>query len=44
MKTKENRGKHIEDDERLAKELQKYLCLCEKGNEGYKERDWKENA
>ena len=38
MKTKENGGKHIEDAERLAEELQKYPCLYEKGNKGYKER------
>ena len=36
--------KHIQDPERLAEELQKYPCLYEKGNKGYKERDWQENA
>ena len=28
----------------LAEALQKYLCLNEKGNKGYKERDWKERC
>ena len=37
-------GKHIEDPEHLAEELQKYSCLCEKGNKGYQERDPKKNA
>ena len=37
-------GKHIQDAERLAEELQKYPCLYEKGNKGYKERDRKKNA
>ena len=37
-------GKHIQDDERLAEELQKYPCLYDKGNKGYKERDREENA
>ena len=32
-------GKHIQDDERLAEELQKYPCLYDKGNKGYKERE-----
>ena len=37
--------KHLwEDAERLAEELQKYPCFYEKGNKGYKEKDWKENA
>ena len=31
-------GKHIQDAERLAGELQKYPYLYEKGNKGYKER------
>ena len=35
---------NIQDDERLAEELQKYPCLYEKGNKRYKERDWQENA
>ena len=38
MKTKEN-GENTQDAERLAGELQKYRCLYEKGNKGYKERD-----
>ena len=37
-------GKHIQDAERLAEELQKYPCFYEKGNKLYKERDRKENA
>ena len=40
-------GKHIQDAERLAEELQQYPCLHawnEKGNKGYKERKRKENA
>ena len=37
-------GKHIQDDERLAEELQKYPCLYEKRNKGYKERAREENA
>ena len=44
MKTKENGGKHTEDAERLAEELQKYPCLYEKGKKGYKEIDRKRNA
>ena len=36
MKTKET-GENIQDAERLAEKLQKYLCLYEKGNKGYKE-------
>ena len=44
MKTKENGGKHIQDAERLAEELQNYRCLYEKGDKGYKERGLKENA
>ena len=32
-------GKHIQDDERLAGELQKYPCLYEKENREYKDRD-----
>ena len=39
MKMKENGGKHIQDPERLAEELQKYSWLYEKGNKGYKERE-----
>ena len=35
---------HIQDAEGLAEELQKYPCLYEKGNKGYKERDLKENT
>ena len=30
---------HIQDAERLAKELQKYPCFYEKGNNRYKERE-----
>ena len=30
---------HIQDPERMAHELQKYPCLYEKGNKGYKERE-----
>ena len=37
-------GKHVQGAERLAKELQKYPCLYEKVNKGYKETDWKEDA
>ena len=37
-------GKHIQGAERLAKELQKYPCLYEKVNKGYKETDWEEDA
>ena len=33
--------KHTQDAERLAYELQKYPCLYEKRNKGYKERDGK---
>ena len=32
MKTKKKMGKHIQDGERLAEELQKYPCLYKKGN------------
>ena len=35
---------HIQVAERLTEELQKYPCLYEKGNRGYKNRDRKENA
>ena len=41
-KTYENEkkwGKHIQDAECLAEELQKYPCLYENGNKGYKERE-----
>ena len=31
-------GKHIQDDEGLADELQTYPCLYQKGKKGYKER------
>ena len=34
----------MQDDERLAEELETYPYLYEKGNTGYKERDWEENA
>ena len=30
-------GKHIQDDEGLADELQTYPCLYQKGKKGYKE-------
>ena len=43
-KKKKNRGKHIQDGEHLAEELQKYLCLYEKGNKRYKETEQKENV
>ena len=43
MKTKEN-VENRQDAERLAEELQKYPCLYEKGNKGYKERVREENA
>ena len=36
--------KNIQDDESLAEELQKYPCLYEKENKGYKARERKENA
>ena len=35
---------NIQDDNRLAEEVQKYPCLYDKGNKGYRERDRKENA
>ena len=38
MKTKEN-GENIQDAKRLAEKLQKYPCLYEKRNKGYKERE-----
>ena len=47
LKSNENKrkwGKYIKDADHLAEELQKYACLCEKGNKGYKQRDQKENA
>ena len=34
----------MQDDECLAEELETYPYLYEKGNTGYKERDWEENA
>ena len=34
----------MQDPRRLAKALQKYLCLYENGNKGYKEIDRKENV
>ena len=37
-------GKHVQNAERLAVEFQKYPCLYEKGNKGYKERKQKKNA
>ena len=37
-------GKPIQGAERLAVELQNYPCLYGKGNQGYKERDRKENS
>ena len=43
-KTKENKAKHKQDGEHLSEALQKYPCLYEKGNKGYKERDREENA
>ena len=39
-----NGKKQIQNAERLAEELQKYLCLYEKGNKGFKEIDRKANA
>ena len=42
LKTKEH-GENIQDAESLAEELQKYPCLNEKRNEGYKEIYRKEN-
>ena len=47
MKTKENGETNkcnIQDEERLAEEVQKYPCLYGKRNEGYKEKDRKENT
>ena len=44
MKTKENGGKHIQDAECLAGELQMYPCFYEEGNKVYKERNRKENV
>ena len=38
MKTKEN-GENMQVAERLVEKLQKYPCLYEKGNKGYKERE-----
>ena len=48
-KTKENKAKHKQDGDHLAEALQKYPCLYEKGNKGYKERErsggkWLENS
>ena len=37
-------GSHIPNAECLTEKLQKYPCLYEKGNKGYKEIDWKESA
>ena len=37
-------GKHKQDAQRLAEELQRQPCLYEKGNKGYKERDREENV
>ena len=37
-------GKHIQDDQRLAEELQKYPYLYERGNKGHKEGEWEEIA
>ena len=37
-------GKHIQDAERLAEEMHKYPCLYKKENNGYNERDRKENS
>ena len=37
-------GKHVQDDERLADELQRCPCLFEKVTKGYKERDLEENT
>ena len=34
----------MQDVERWLQEFQKYSCLYEKGNKGYKERDRKKNA
>ena len=34
----------MQDTERLAEKLQKYPCLYERGNKGYKEIDLEENA
>ena len=34
----------MQDTERMVHELQKYCCLYEKGNKGYKGRDQKENG
>ena len=34
----------MQDPEGLAEELQKYPCLYEKKDKGYKERDRKENT
>ena len=36
--------KTYRNSERLAEKLQKYPCVYEKGNKGYKERDHNENA
>ena len=47
MKTKENEETNkcnIQDEERLIEEVQKYPCLYGKRNEGYKEKDRKENT
>ena len=35
---------NVQDDEALADELQKYACLYDKSNKGYKELDRKKNA
>ena len=35
---------NLQEDERLAVEVEKYLCLYDKADKGYKEKDRKENA
>ena len=44
MKTKDNGENIYKMLKQLAEELQKYPCLYELGNKGYKERDQKESA
>ena len=41
VKTSES---NLREEERLAKEVRKFPCLYDKGNEDYKEKDRKKNA
>ena len=44
LKKRKKWRKHIQDVKCMAEELQKYPCLNQRGNKGYKEIDRKENA